>query len=234
MLVHLVPMSAYPNANNILSHLPNRIKQTELDDVIPNIEDSTSFIIESVTDAEDPFTVLNTFGGDFSEKFGIGIAPDTFPIVLAPGQAAKVSIRFTPLDSGLPLASVLFVRNNLTGVETIDLVGTGAVGDFKFGNRRAGSTIHAFDVTEKHLKDCDKEPAAGRTASLPNLTVKRPFTARNTGQVPIWVTGFEIDGYPCEGYGFKVGVYNLPYQVFLGRISSCEEGKGISWLLGRI
>merc|ERR1719319_553374 len=39
---------------------------------------------------------------------------------------------------------------------------------------------------------------------LPNLTVKRPFTARNSGDVSIWVTGFEIDGKLCEGYGFKV------------------------------
>ena len=207
VLVHLVPMSAYPNAGNILSYLPNRIKQTVLLDdlIIPSVDDSASFLIESVTDAEDPFNTLKTFGEDFSDKFGIGIAPNTFPFVLEPGQAAKVAVRFTPLDAGSPLASVLFVRNNLTGVETIDLMGMGAVGDFKFGNRRAGSTIHAFDVTEKHLKDCDKEPtAAGRASFLPNLTVKRPFTARNTGQVPIWVTGFEIDGYPCEGYGFKV------------------------------
>merc|ERR1711973_916791 len=85
-----------------------------------------------------------------------------------------------------------------------DLVGTGAVGDIKFGNRRPGSVIHAFEVTEKHLKDCEKAATSKQPHILPNLTVKRPFTARNSGEVSIWVTGFEIDGKSCEGYGFKV------------------------------
>ena len=117
------------------------------------------------------------------------------------GQAVKVVVGFSPKDSDQVHHSVLMVRNNLTGLETIDLVGKGATGDLKFGNRRTGTTFsHAFDVTENHLKDCDKE----RSVSQPNLTVKRHFTARNTGQVPIWVTGFEIDGYACEGYGFRV------------------------------
>lgn len=203
ILVHIVPMSSYPNVMNILPHTPNRI-EVGIDELsIPDPEDSTTFQILSVTDADEPHTALEKFGEDFLEKFGIGVAPNTYPIVLEPGQGAKITVMFTPKDTSKVHSSVLFIRNNLTGVETIDVYGRGAIGDFKFGNRRAGSTIHAFDVTEKHLKDCDKEPVS-HTNSLPNLTVKRPFTARNTGEVPLWVTGFEIDGYPCEGYGFKV------------------------------
>jgi hypothetical protein len=34
--------------------------------------------------------------------------------------------------------------------------------------------------------------------------VKRSFTARNTGDLPIHVTGFNINGLPCEGYGFRI------------------------------
>ena len=43
-----------------------------------------------------------------------------------------------------------------------------------------------------------------RKFPAPNLTVKRSFTARNTGALPITVQGFYISGLPCEGYGFRV------------------------------
>ena len=40
--------------------------------------------------------------------------------------------------------------------------------------------------------------------SPPVLTVKRLFKAKNTGLTPIHISGFEIEGQPCEGFGFKV------------------------------
>lgn len=52
-----------------------------------------------------------------------------------------------------------------------------------------------------------------RKFAVPNLTVKRSFTARNTGDLPIYVTGFNINGLPCEGYGFRIlncGAFHLP------------------------
>ena len=203
LLVHLVPMSAYPNAVSVVNLLPHR-KTLSLDpDTVLDPEEASMFAIESVENADNPSEPLETFGADFSEKFGVEVSSSTHPVILQPGQAARVVISFTPLEPAGPRATVLFVRNNLTGLDLVDLVGSGAVGDIKFGNRRPGSVIHAFEVTEKHLKDCEKPPTKQQHI-LPNLTVKRPFTARNSGQVSIWVTGFEVDGKPCEGYGFKV------------------------------
>jgi hypothetical protein len=43
-----------------------------------------------------------------------------------------------------------------------------------------------------------------RKISISNLTVKRSFTARNTGELLIDVYAFYINGLACEGYGFKV------------------------------
>lgn len=40
--------------------------------------------------------------------------------------------------------------------------------------------------------------------SAPNFTVRRAFTARNTGALPIYINGFDINGKPCQGYGFRV------------------------------
>ena len=202
LLMHLVPMTAYPNAQNVLNLLPNRIKLATTEDGMMDNEENPLFTIDSVTNADDPLAPLDTFGEGFAEKFGVEISDATHPLVLQPGQAARVSLLFTPVEPAGPRSSVLFLRNNLTGVEVVDLVGASALGEIKFGNRRPGSLIHAFEVTEKHLKDCDK--SVSKQHSLPNLTVKRPFTARNTGKLPLWVTGFHIDSQPCQGFGFKV------------------------------
>ena len=223
LLVHIVPMSAYPEATSVINLLPNRkhvpyvtpdtayriSTMTELEHLqaptnIFDPADSAMFTIESVVDVDNPDEPLETFGDNFSEKFGVEVSTATYPIMLRPGQSAKVTVSFTPVEPAGPRASVLFVRNNLTGVDVVDLLGAGAIGDIKFGNRRPGSVIHAFEVTEKHLKDCEKAATSKQAHVLPNLTVKRPFTARNSGEVSIWVTGFEIDGKQCEGYGFKV------------------------------
>lgn len=38
----------------------------------------------------------------------------------------------------------------------------------------------------------------------PNFTLKRTFRVENTGLLPITIRSAEINGQPCEGYGFKV------------------------------
>jgi len=39
---------------------------------------------------------------------------------------------------------------------------------------------------------------------VPNFTVRRSFTLRNTGELPFYVHGYSINKAPCEGYGFRV------------------------------
>lgn len=38
----------------------------------------------------------------------------------------------------------------------------------------------------------------------PNFTLKKVFRVENTGLLPITIKSAEINGLPCEGYGFKV------------------------------
>ena len=57
----------------------------------PTNENSSLFTILSVKDAAQPCAPLPAFGQDFATKFGVGVSPDTHPVVLAPGQ--KVASR---------------------------------------------------------------------------------------------------------------------------------------------
>lgn len=136
---------------------------------------------------------------DFKEKLNVHVHDETLPLFLSPGQNFTVRIGFKPEDA-ISSSIFLYVRNNLTVVEVIQLKGVGAFPSFRFGNRKPGSIQPlAFELTEKHLKDCEH-----RKERFLNLTVKRTFTARNMGDVPIFVNQFFINGLPCEGYGFKV------------------------------
>ena len=46
--------------------------------------------------------------------------------------------------------------------------------------------------------------AGARRYSSPVLSVKRSIKMKNTGATTLYVRGFEVEGIPCEGYGFKV------------------------------
>jgi hypothetical protein len=106
---------------------------------------------------------------------------------------------------------MIFIRNNLTAVEMVQLTGQAAYAQLKFGNRKPGSESPLmFELADKHLKDCKDK---SRKYLSPNLTFKRSFTARNIGDLPIYIHGFSINGLRCEGYGFSVlncGPFELP------------------------
>ena len=136
----------------------------------PPDENNTSFKIESVVDGSNPCGPLTKFGNDFSSRFGVEVNQDTHPILLSPGQKIIVTTSFSPVGKPGVQSSVLFIRNNLTGLDVVDLIGVGATGDIKFGNRKTGSTIHAFEMTEKHLKDCDSK--SNLVSYISHLTLK--------------------------------------------------------------
>lgn len=136
------------------------------------------------------------------EQFKTRVAKDSIALILEPGVKVKVRVSFTPPDEKL-YSTVLLVRNNLTVIDKVLVKGRGGRGFLKFANRKPGSALPlAFNIGAKHLKDCDN----GRSSKYyqPNFTVKRSFTARNTGELPVQVWGFNINDLPCEGYGFKV------------------------------
>lgn len=138
----------------------------------------------------------------FDSEQNLPFHKETIPVFLHPDQNFTFTVGYK-VDHAMSSTATILIRNNLTIVEIIKVRGQSVFPNFKFGNRRPGSSQPLlFELTEKHLKDCEREK--NRRYAAPNLTVKRSFTARNTGDITVYVNGFYINGQPCEGHGFKV------------------------------
>ncbi|KAK7872556.1 hypothetical protein R5R35_013787 [Gryllus longicercus] len=196
LTLQLVMDWAYPVAERLLHDLPDGLTRCHECHNSPSRE----FTLEE-----------GSLVGSYIEKL-LGVLPHTnsLALVLQPGEVATTRLGFSPHKTGLSSA-VLLIRNNLTILEIVRLSGRAAHAQFKFGNRKPGSEAPLmFELAEKHLKDCEREK--NRKFPVPNLTVKRSFTARNTGDLNIFVSGFNINGLPCEGYGFRV-LNCVPFQL---------------------
>ena len=119
----------------------------------------------------------------------------------------QVRLRFRP-NMVETTSSAIFIRNNLTGVEILDINGKSVNGELNFGPWKSKSdkpdNILRFEVREKHLKDCEDANINNKKRKIPLLTVRRSFKLKNAGLTPLYVNGFSVEDESCEGYGFKV------------------------------
>nr|XP_024217848.1 transmembrane protein 131 isoform X2 [Halyomorpha halys] len=127
-------------------------------------------------------------------------------MILNPSSKQPLVVQLV-LEPSYPLSAGLIndfpSSNNLTVLEVVKLMGSGAYAQFKFGNRRPGSgTPLMFELSEKYLQICERE--TDEKDVLPNLTVKRSFVARNTGALPLTIIDFTISGHSCRAFGFRV------------------------------
>ncbi|KAG8040324.1 hypothetical protein G9C98_000895 [Cotesia typhae] len=190
IVVQLVMDWLYPQGQRLYHLLPSRFKT-------PCNDCATS---DDFKLTDDP--VLEEERRRFESSWNIIVKKNSFALILQPNATKILKVSYTPKSSGLT-TGLLFVRNNLTVLEVVRFVGRGGYAQFKFGNRKPNSpTPLLFELSDKHLKDCERERL--RKNPVPNLTVKRSFTARNTGELPINIYGFFINGLQCVGYGFKV------------------------------
>merc|ERR1712045_338882 len=150
-------------------------------------------------------------------SLGVDLHSNTKGFILKPGASAKVKIRFDPETVG-HFRNGIIIRNNLTGLEFLELFGEAVLGEIKFGKFKATPLTPAssldkavldFDMKEKHLRGCTTPPkeSAAKSSRLgdgPLYTVKRSFKAKNSGLTSLHVKGFDIEGHLCEGYGFKI------------------------------
>ncbi|KAK6637148.1 hypothetical protein RUM44_007562 [Polyplax serrata] len=181
VVVQLVAEWAYPQAKRLIESFPPSVRSNMGRNCF-NSAPKEFYIAQSFSSDSDPVGKLST--------------------TLAPGEIYEVSIGYSP-KSAQKSCSYLFVRNNLTVVEIVELHGQSSYAQLKFGNRKPGSENPLmFEIAEKHLKDCQRDK--NKKLSNPNLTVKRSFTVRNVGDLTVFVHRFYINGLECEGYGFSV------------------------------
>ncbi|GBP92308.1 Transmembrane protein 131 homolog [Eumeta japonica] len=139
-----------------------------------------------------------------SEGAYTGATAATPLLLMAAGGEVAVELEFVPQQDSR-LGALLYLRNNLTVAERVVLSGEGAFPSFKFGNRRAGSGAPLlFELGARQLRECGRPASAAAAAATGGLSVRRAFTARNTGAIPVQVAALTISGLPCEGYGFRV------------------------------
>lgn len=186
LMVQILLDRVYPNIELLYEGLP----AASLPEYLPS------------SDTDNFFFVKNAFNTkQFFERTGIKVHSSTFPLLLKPGENRTITVGFKGEKVG-EFSTLLFFRNNLTVMEVLRLKGRSTEPVFRFGNRKPGAVQPLmFEFTEKYGKECVKDKFKYHN---PNIAIKRSFTARNTGEIPILITNFYINDAVCEGYGFKV------------------------------
>ncbi|KAK2580317.1 hypothetical protein KPH14_012554 [Odynerus spinipes] len=189
LIIQLVMDWNYPQGSRLFHSLPAKFKPVCVE-CLPTVAEEFK-LEENLEERE-----------WFEKHLDVSVAPQSFPFHLNPLESKTIKIIYSPSSASVSSA-LLYIRNNMTILEVLRVMGRGASAQFRFGNRKPGSTTPLlFELGDKHLKDCERERL--KRNSIPNLTVKRSFTARNTGELPIHIYDFYISGSHCEGYGFKV------------------------------
>lgn len=189
LIVQLVMDWSYPQGARLYHSLPMKFKPVcaECSSTVPE-----EFKLEENPDERELF----------EKQWDIPVASQSLPLYLNPLETRTIRVAYTPFSASAS-SGFLYIRNNMTILEVLRMSGRGASAQFKIGNRKPGSTTPLlFELVDKHFKDCERDRS--KRVTTPVLTVKRSFTARNTGELPIEIYSFYINDWHCEGYGFKV------------------------------
>ncbi|KAI4891999.1 hypothetical protein NFI96_034213 [Prochilodus magdalenae] len=184
--VQVLPLALYPNPSAFTGMLEDRFLRGKLSTIDTNtlefeVQRNQSSVMSSTGFVEGP------------------TRPFVFNVLLMPGEAKSLSVKFTPI-SNHSVSSLLIVRNNLTVVDLIMVHGQGTRESLKLAGKAPGpGSSLRFKMTEALLKDCSENKP-----KEPNFTLRRTFRLENTGLLPIHIRSMEISGTPCQGYGFKV------------------------------
>ncbi|XP_052744778.1 transmembrane protein 131-like [Bicyclus anynana] len=117
-------------------------------------------------------------------------AADALTLLLAPRAELELSVEFAPPAAGA-FAAALYLRNNLTVLEAVPLLGEGEHPSFELSGRRPGSEA-PFTL---EVKEC---LWGGAGAAV------RRLLARNTGRVPVTLAHWRVAGAACAARGFAL------------------------------
>ncbi|XP_076294204.1 transmembrane protein 131 [Lasioglossum baleicum] len=218
LFIQLVMDWNYPQGTRLYHSLPAKFKFACVECGSAVAEEFK--LEESVEDRE-----------QFEKQWDVSVASQTISVYLKRSESRTIRVSYTPVSPTLS-SGLLYIRNNMTILEVLRVMGQGANAQFRFGNRKPGSTTPLlFELADKHLKDCEREQSKRNPA--PNITVKRSFMARNTGELPIEVYDFFINGLRCEGYGFRV-LNCMPFSLAPNATKKIEIAFTPDFTLSRI
>ncbi|KAH8261364.1 hypothetical protein KR044_007958 [Drosophila immigrans] len=145
--------------------------------------------------------------------FSLPDAPFGGPVLLPAGATLTIPVQFSAQLAD-KYCTLLHVRSNLTLYEAVWLTARAVQSQFRFGNRRPGSsTPLLFELTSQAFERCDgsakqqppdDEEDDGEDTASHHVVATRSFTARNAGVLPIRIEGFLIGKRHCEDHGFRV------------------------------
>ncbi|CRK89771.1 CLUMA_CG003383, isoform A [Clunio marinus] len=197
------------------------------------------FVLHNVSQHGDKVTVLPEALRDCPNcllshespfSFNSSINKEVFMDEVMPRSYLKVGIDLFATTPGT-YSTLLYMRNNLTVVEAVWLSARAVVPQFKFGNRKPGNaTPLQFEISEKHLKLCEKKSSAGANMLISS---KRTFTAKNYGEVPLVISGMRVENDLCLGYGFKV-LNCEPFQLMPNESKKIEIAFSPDFTLSRV
>ncbi|XP_045553451.1 transmembrane protein 131 isoform X2 [Salmo salar] len=201
--VQIFPLALYPNPSVFVGKLGDRFPLGKLSNIdTKSLEFQVNRNLFSVKKGSSGFVDGST-------------RPLVYNVVLQPGEVTSFSLRFTP-SSNNSVSSLLIVRNNLTVLDVIVVHGQGTTGSLQVAGTPPGpGTSLLFQVTEASLKDCTQKIKSKE----PKSTLRRTFRVENTGLLPLYIRSAEINGQPCQGYGFKV----LNCQQFALKPNASED-----------
>uniref|UniRef100_A0A8C7NXY7 Transmembrane protein 131 n=1 Tax=Oncorhynchus mykiss TaxID=8022 RepID=A0A8C7NXY7_ONCMY len=181
--VQVLPLALYPN----LPAVTHKLSQ-----MLPHFTpDTMEFQVH-----RNHVSLLGSAG--FAE--GSTTQPYVYNLMLQPEEVRSLRLKFSPV-SNHTVSSLLMLRNNLTVMEFLVVQGQGSYERLKVGGKAPGpGGFLRFKMTESLLKDCTDK----MKSKEPNVTLRKSFKLENTGQLEINIQSTEINGRPCEGFGFKV------------------------------
>uniref|UniRef100_A0A3P8ZSL1 Transmembrane protein 131 n=1 Tax=Esox lucius TaxID=8010 RepID=A0A3P8ZSL1_ESOLU len=183
--VQVLPLALYPNPSVFAGKLAHRFPLGKLSNI--NIDTNT---------LEFQVHKNQVDSGGFVEG---STRPFVYNLLLQPREVKSFSLRFTPVSNHT--VSSLVIVNNLTVMDMIMVHGQGSRESLKVAGKPPGpGSFLRFKMTEALLKDCTEKMRSNE----PVFTLRRTFRVENTGLLPIYIRSAEINGLPCQGYGFKV------------------------------
>uniref|UniRef100_A0A673WJH2 Transmembrane protein 131 n=1 Tax=Salmo trutta TaxID=8032 RepID=A0A673WJH2_SALTR len=193
--VQILPLALYPNPSVFplgkLSNIDTKSLEFQVNRNLSSVKKGSSGFVEGST------------------------RPLVYNVVLQPGEVKSFSLRFTP-SGNHSVSSLLIVRNNLTVIDVIVVHGQGTTGSLQVAGTPPGpGSSLLFQMTEASLKDCTEKIKSKE----PKSTLRRTFRLENTGLLPLYIRSAEINGQPCQGYGFKV----LNCQQFALKPNASED-----------